>query len=94
MTKIALLSAAVTLLAGTTVSFAADRDFCRDYATAAVRQADAAREIPRCLDRDARESTRWSREFRVHFKWCRNMSRDNATAERDARTRRIRECRN
>ena len=81
------------LLAATSSSLAAEREFCRDYATAALRQVRVARDIDDCLDRDARESTRWSRDYRVHFDWCRGVSRDAADAERDVRTDRVRECR-
>ena len=71
---------------------AASERFCRDYATAALRQVRVARETHFC-ERGLRDETRWSDDYHVHFDWCRDHSRDDVEAERDARTRYIRECR-
>jgi hypothetical protein len=61
---------------------AADPAFCRDYATAAVRQAREAWSIPR-----------WATEYRLHLDWCLTTSYNLATSERVARTRHLEHCR-
>ncbi len=66
--------------------------FCRDYATAALRQVHEAHETHFC-ERGLRDETRWSQDFHVHFDWCRGVSRSDTDAERDARTHFIDECR-
>jgi hypothetical protein len=73
------------------VARAADPNFCRDYAGAAVRQAREVWSIPRC--RPNYESPRWATEFRIHFDWCLTTSYDAAVAERAARTRHLEHCR-
>jgi hypothetical protein len=70
---------------------AADPAFCRDYATAAVRQAREAWSIPRC--RPIFESPRWATEYRLHLDWCLTTSYNLATSERVARTRHLEHCR-
>jgi hypothetical protein len=70
---------------------AADRDFCRDYAQAALRQVRAALNHQRCsvhLD----NPTRWSPEYRAHFQWCQHVSKDTATDERAARHQVLQRC--
>jgi hypothetical protein len=70
---------------------ASDREFCRDYAQAALRQVRAGLSHLRCsvhLDNPAR----WSPEYRSHFQWCLHVSKDTATDERAARHRVLRGC--
>jgi hypothetical protein len=74
-------------------AWAADRDFCRDYTTAALRQVHDAEQTPFCARGLASNPTRWSEDRRVHFDWCRTASPDQVQAERDFRTHYIRECR-
>ena len=69
---------------------AADPGFCRDYATAAVRQVEAARSIPAC---NRGVGARWTADFRVHFDWCLSAAPAAVEAERNARTNWIRSCR-
>ena len=86
---------ALALIAGaalTTPAVAADEGYCRDYARAALRQVHEARELHHCR-RELRMATRWSEDYRVHYDWCRSVSRDQAEHKRDIRTRHIEECR-
>ena len=70
---------------------AADREFCRDYAQAAVRQVRAAQEHSACAAQMA-DAARWSPEFRDHIRWCLHVSKDTATDERHARHRVLQAC--
>ena len=69
---------------------AAGPDFCRDYATAAVRQVEVARSVPAC---NRGQGARWTAEYRVHFDWCLQTPPPAVEAERAARTNWIRSCR-
>jgi hypothetical protein len=69
---------------------AADPGFCRDYATAAVRQAEVARSVPAC---SRASGPRWTTDYRVHFEWCLGAALGAAEAERAARTNWLRSCR-
>ncbi len=86
------LSAALLAAAAATSAFAADREFCRDYARAALNQVRAADEHGRCRYRAEDNPTRWSNDYRVHFEWCRQASRDQAEDERQARRRTLDHC--
>jgi hypothetical protein len=70
---------------------AADPGFCHDYAEAAVRQVRGGLNYPRCVP--GMRGARWSADFRVHFEWCRGVSREEADQERDVRTEFLRRCR-
>ena len=89
-----LLSAlAAGSLLATCVGFAAhsaDEDFCRGYAQAAVHEVEHAMDQHRC--RDMMQGARWSTDWRVHFGWCRHVSRDAARAENDARRDALMSC--
>ncbi len=69
---------------------AAPEGFCRDYATAAVRQVELSREIPAC---NRGVGPRWTMDYRVHFDWCMGADMQTVVAERQARTNWIRTCR-
>ncbi len=69
---------------------AAPAGFCRDYATAAVRQVGIARSTPAC---NRGTGARWTTDYRVHFNWCLGAAPDAIEAERGARTNWIRSCR-
>lgn len=85
-----------TALALTLVTFvplaahAAGPRFCRDYAGAAVKQAQLARSIPAC---SRASGARWTTDYRVHFSWCLGASADAVETERAARTTWLRNCR-
>ncbi|HXP06175.1 MAG TPA: hypothetical protein VN808_18830 [Stellaceae bacterium] len=70
---------------------AADPNFCRDYASAAVRQFNAAFAVPRC--RGGMNGPRWSPEFHVHYDWCLGAPYNGASTERDIRRQYIDACR-
>jgi hypothetical protein len=72
-------------------AWAADPGFCRDYATAAVRQVQAALAVPRC--RGGMNGPRWAVEFHIHYDWCLGASYEAAGGERDARRHYIDYCR-
>ena len=69
---------------------AAEPGFCRDYATAAVRQVELAKSIPAC---NRGTGARWTVEYRVHFDWCVGAAPAAVEAERNARTNWIWSCR-
>ena len=69
---------------------AADPGFCRDYATAAVRQVEISRSIPAC---NRGVGPRWTTDYRVHFDWCLGAAPGVVESERNARTNWIRSCR-
>jgi hypothetical protein len=69
---------------------AAGPEFCRDYATAAVRQVELARSVPAC---NRGVGARWTAEYRVHLDWCLGAPPAAVEAERNARTNWIRSCR-
>ncbi|HEY2136256.1 MAG TPA: hypothetical protein VGH49_10225 [Xanthobacteraceae bacterium] len=69
---------------------AASPDFCREYATAAVRQVEVMHSVPAC---NRGQGARWTTDFRVHFDWCLGVSPAAVAAERAARTNWIRSCR-
>jgi hypothetical protein len=71
---------------------AADRQFCQDYARAAVNQVRAADSHRRCEWRTDNNPTRWSPDWREHFEWCRGVSRAEAGDERMARKRALEHC--
>jgi len=91
------LTAAVALAAVFAVSSAAfpvraaDPDFCRDYARAAVNQYRQAEDSHRCMDR-IRDFSRWSDDWRRHYDWCIGVSRDWASSERRARQEVLLDC--
>jgi|SRR5579864_3399197 len=70
---------------------AADPNFCRDYAGAAVRQFNLAFAVPRC--RGGMNGPRWSPEFGVHYNWCLGAPYNAASTERDIRRQYIDACR-
>jgi hypothetical protein len=72
------------------VAQAAPERFCRDYATAAVRQVDLMHAVPAC---NRGTGARWTTDFRIHFDWCMGQPIDAVEAERAARTNWIRSCR-
>jgi len=88
-------SAAVTFIVAASIATfssakAAPLDFCRDYATAAVRQVQLTRSIPAC---NRGTGPRWTSDYRVHFDWCIGADPGAVEAERNARTNWIRSCR-
>jgi len=89
MLKTVLATAA--LAATVTAASAADPRFCASYATAAVRQARLAHEVPSCAP--GAIGTRWSLDYGVHYGWCITASFPAAESERDLRTRYLRSCR-
>lgn len=70
-------------------AFAADPEFCEDYARSAVHQARTAREI--C--RHGIHGPAWSAEYRGHFDWCLRVHRSEARAQQEMRHDRLEECR-
>ena len=81
----ALAGSAILILAGSaTAASAADQRFCRDYAR-------AAQSHDRCTRRTD-DGSRWSTDFGAHYNWCLSVHREDADAERDARTRTLERC--
>lgn len=90
---LATASGALLLLtAWTPVANAADRGFCRDYARAAVRQVRGAMSHGRCMRHIDEDGDRWSTDFRVHYGWCLDHTRDAADEEREARRDKLERC--
>ena len=71
---------------------AADRDFCRNYADAAVRQSRAADEHGACHRAVHDDPNRWSLDRRVHLDWCRDAKIEDADREREARKHILDDC--
>jgi hypothetical protein len=69
---------------------AASEGFCREYAQVAVGQAFESGSIQRC--RRGMDGPRWSKEYEVHFKWCRSHGEGAAEDERVARREHLRSC--
>jgi hypothetical protein len=91
MLKASTYAAALTaILTVASSAQAAPPEFCRDYATAAVRQVEAARSIPAC---NRGVGPRWTTDYRVHFDWCLGANPAAVEAERAARTNWLRSCR-
>jgi hypothetical protein len=95
--KIATMMLGAVVLCGAIASpmaaHAADRDFCRAYTEAAVRQASEARQSRYCARQIPYEPARWSLDRRGHFDWCRRSPRLEAEAERGYRADFLRDCR-
>ena len=70
---------------------AADREFCRAYADAAINQVRGALANPGCAR--GIQGPRWAPEHRVHFDWCLTAPFPAVEAERGARTAYLRTCR-
>jgi hypothetical protein len=89
LTRITMLTSALAVLIPLTAQ-AADPGFCREYATAAVRQVEVTKSIPAC---NRGTGPRWTVDYRVHFDWCLGAAPGAVEAERNARTNWIRSCR-
>jgi hypothetical protein len=85
------VTATILLDAGLTASRAASREFCEEYARAAIVQVRGGLSNRGCIS--GMEGARWSAEYRVHYDWCLGASFAAAAAERDARTNYLRTCR-
>ena len=70
---------------------AADPEFCRGYAQAAINQVRGALNNPNCAR--GLQGARWSADFKVHFDWCLTAAPGAAETERIARTEYLRGCR-
>jgi hypothetical protein len=86
----ATVAIAVPAMLAPMAAQAAPGPFCRDYATAAVRQVEAARSVPAC---NRGTGARWTTDFKVHFDWCAGAAPEAVEAERVARTNWLRSCR-
>lgn len=71
---------------------AADHEFCRNYASAAVNQFHDAERHPRC-GYLFRQGNRWSPDYRMHYDWCRGADWHAADEERRTRNRELYNCR-
>jgi hypothetical protein len=78
------------LMSGLTTAYAADPQFCEQYAHAAIIQVRGGLNNSGCVG--GMQGSRWSPEWRVHFDWCRNSSYAAAGNERDIRTRYLKSC--
>ncbi len=87
--RMMILTPALAILVPATAQ-AADPGFCREYATAAVRQVELAKSVAAC---NRGVGARWTAEYRVHFDWCLGAAPGAVEAERTARTNWIRSCR-
>ena len=90
-----IVLAGLTVMAGLwgSAAQAADRDFCRDYTTAAIRQVNVALNNGRCARWIDQGSARWSTDRHVHWGWCRDHSTGDAWHERNERKRILDRCR-
>jgi hypothetical protein len=88
----ALAGGAALALGVVAAASAADRDFCRAYAHAAVREVNYGLQFDRCRDMMAGQGDRWSTDWRVHYGWCRTVDGDQAASENAARHETLRQC--
>ena len=70
---------------------AADAEYCKGYASAALHQVRGARTNPACAP--GAQGARWAQDYRVHYDWCLGHSVAATGEERDARTNYLRSCR-
>lgn len=89
----ALLVAAALSSWSPTPASAAGPEFCRDYARAAVRQGEAARQVRRCERAVLNNPARWTLRWQTHFDWCLGVPPQVANSERAARRIHLEECR-
>ena len=82
-----------TALIAPMTAFAADRDFCRDYAESAYRLAREVRAIRQCAWQVEREPAVWSLDRRGHYEWCLYTPGDVVAGGRAYRDDFLRDCR-
>jgi hypothetical protein len=82
--------AAATLLGAAGAAQAADREFCEEYAHAAIIQVRGGLNNAGC--RPLMDGARWSAEYRVHYDWCRGTSVHEAETERNIRRGILNRC--
>ncbi len=82
---------AVTVLLLTSSAWAADPNFCGQYAETAVNQVRAGYSNPNCAAR--LQGARWSQDFNIHYDWCLHTSYQAANNERSARSGFLEGCR-
>jgi hypothetical protein len=87
---LAIIAASAFFISGASTALAADPGFCRSYAQAAINQVRGALSNPACVG--GVQGNRWSSDFQVHYEWCLGASFTATGAERDARTRMLRQC--
>jgi hypothetical protein len=87
---LAILLSALPTLALPTVAAAADPEFCKQYAQAALNQVRTGLSDPICGS--VLRGARWSSEFSVHYELCLGAPPAAAAGERDARTRFLQTC--
>ena len=80
----AMLAALTMAMAGAPgVALAADPDFCRDYARAAISQLRYVQARPQCVK--GAQGPRWADNERAHYEWCLTVPYHQAQDERTAR---------
>lgn len=72
-------------------AFAADPEFCEDYARQAVHQAERARELPYC--EHGAHGPAWSMDYRQHYEWCRSVHHRDAERASEMRHEHLEACR-
>lgn len=96
MTKrwlLALAVSSVTLAAPAVQNAqAAGHEFCEQYARSAENQVRGAINHPRCRGFIERNPGRWSDDWKVHYRWCRDVSGQAAENEREIRHRELARC--
>jgi hypothetical protein len=89
--RAALIATAAALCSGLSAAQAADVEYCKGYASAALHQVRGARSNPACAP--GAQGARWAQDYRVHYDWCLGQSVAATGEERDARTNYLRACR-
>jgi hypothetical protein len=89
--RVAAAIGVAAICSGLTAAQAADAEYCKGYASAALNQVRGARSNPACAS--AAQGARWSADYRVHYDWCLGQSFAATGEERDARTNYLRSCR-
>jgi hypothetical protein len=89
--RAAVIATAAALCSGLSAARAADAEYCKGYASAALHQVRSARSNPACAP--GAQGARWAQDDRVHYDWCLGQLVAATGEERDARANYLRACR-
>ena len=72
-------------------TWAADANFCNQYARAAISQVQSGLAAPACAGK--MKGPRWSPNYFTHYHWCLTATYEVAQHERTLRTTYLKACR-
>jgi hypothetical protein len=89
--RVAAIISLTAICSGLTAAQAANAEYCKGYASAAIHQVRGARSNPACAA--GAQGARWSQDYRVHYDWCLGQPFAATGEERDARANYLQSCR-